>query len=78
MQTLVEIGPSNTSQGLHRRMDATEQMKNMTLAWTRTHFLENSSDDALPNMLRVPVGRTLILIPISFQILNLLRCLPFM
>ena len=28
MQTLVEIGPSNSSQGQHRRKDATEQMKN--------------------------------------------------
>ena len=32
MQTLVEIGPSNASQGQHRRKDATEQMKNLTLA----------------------------------------------
>ena len=29
MQTLVEIGPSNASQGQHRRKDATEQMKNL-------------------------------------------------
>ena len=36
MQTLVKIGPSNASQGQHRRKDAMEQMKNMTLARTRT------------------------------------------
>ena len=36
MPTLVEIGPSNASQGQHRRMDATEQVKNMTLAGSRT------------------------------------------
>ena len=34
-QTLVEIWPSNASQGQHRRKDATEQMKNLTLARTR-------------------------------------------
>ena len=28
MQILVDIGPSNSSQGQHRRKDATEQMKN--------------------------------------------------
>ena len=28
MQTLVEKGPSNASQGQHRRKDATEQIKN--------------------------------------------------
>ena len=32
MPTLVEIGPSNASQGQHRRKDATEQIKNLTLA----------------------------------------------
>ena len=32
MQILVEIGPSNASQWQHRRKDATEQMKNLTLA----------------------------------------------
>ena len=58
MQTLVEIGPSNASQGQHRRKDATEQIKNMTLAWTRTQVLSFSSADALPTKLRVPVGRT--------------------
>ena len=31
MPTLVEIGPSNASQGQHRRKDATEQIKNLTL-----------------------------------------------
>ena len=31
---LYEIGPSNTSQGQHRRKDATEQIKNLALART--------------------------------------------
>ena len=57
MQILVEIGPFNASQGQHRRKDATEQMKNQTLARTRTQVLGNSSADALPTKLRVPVGR---------------------
>ena len=58
MQTLVEIGPSNVLQGQHRRKDATEQMKNMTLARTRTQvpgFFFNSAD-ALATKLRVPVA----------------------
>ena len=38
MQTPVEIGPSNASQVQHRRKDAKEQMKNLTLARTRTDF----------------------------------------
>ena len=38
MPTLVEIGPSNASQGQHRRKDATEQIKNMTLAGSRTYI----------------------------------------
>ena len=58
MQTLVEIGPSNASQGQHRRKEATEQMKNLTLSRTRTEVLGNSSADALPTKRRVPVGRT--------------------
>ena len=58
MQALVEIGPSNDSQGQHRRKDATEQMKNLTLARTRTQVLGFSSTDALPTNLRVPVGIT--------------------
>ena len=36
MPTLVEIGPSNASQGQHRRKDATELIKNLTLAGSRT------------------------------------------
>ena len=36
MQSRVEIRPSNASQGQHRRKDATEQMKNLKLARTRT------------------------------------------
>ena len=43
MQTLVEIGPSNASQGQHRRKDATEQMKNLTHARTRFQVLGFSS-----------------------------------
>ena len=78
MQTLVEIGPSNASQGQHRRKNATEQIKTLTLARTRTQVLGSSSADALPTKLRVPVGRTRILILIGFHILNSLRCLPFM
>ena len=58
MQALVEIGPSNASQGQHRRKDETEQMKNLTLARTRTQVLGFSSADASPTKLRVPVGRT--------------------
>ena len=58
MKTHVEIGPSNASQGQHRRKDATEQMKNLTLAWTRTPVLGNSSADALHTKLRVPVAES--------------------
>ena len=78
MQTLVEIGPSNASQGQHRRKDTTEQMKNLTIARTRTQVLRLTSADALPTKLRVPVGRTRIFIIIGLQILYSLRCLPFM
>ena len=56
MQTLVEIGPSNASQGQHRRNETTEQMKNLTLARTRTQILGFSSADALPTKLWVPVA----------------------
>ena len=58
MQTPYEIGPSNTSQGQHRRSDATDQIKILTLARTRTQFLGIYSADALPTMLRVPMGGT--------------------
>ena len=58
MQNPYEIGPSNASQGQHERKDATEQMKNQTLARTRTQVLGISSADALPTKLRVPVGGT--------------------
>ena len=53
-----EIGPSNASQGQHIRKDEREQMKNLTLARTRTQVLGISSADALPTKLRVPVGGT--------------------
>ena len=56
MQTLVEIGPSNASQGQHRRKDATEEMKNLTHASTRTQVPGLSSADALTTKLRVPVA----------------------
>ena len=58
IQTVVEIGPSNASQGQHRRKDATEQMKNMTLARTRTQVPGISSADALATKLRVPVAES--------------------
>ena len=57
IQTVVEIGPSNPSQGQHIRKDATEQMKkNMTLARTRTQVPGFSSADALATKQRVPVA----------------------
>ena len=52
MQNPYEIGPSNASQGQHRRKDVAEQMKNLTLARTRTQVLGISSADALPTKLR--------------------------
>ena len=73
-----KIGPSNASQEQHRRKDATEQIKKQTLARTRTQVLGISSADALPTWLRVPVGGTEFIVPIRFQILNSLRCHPFM
>ena len=56
MQIHVEIEPSNTSQGQHRRMDATEQMKNLILARIRTQIPGFSRADALSTKLRVPVA----------------------
>ena len=53
MPTLVEIGPSNASQGQHRRKDATEQIKNLTLAGSRTQVPGFSSADAVTAMPRV-------------------------
>ena len=55
MPTLVEIGPSNASQGQHRRKDATEQIKNLTLAGSRAQVPGFSSADAVTAMPRVPV-----------------------
>ena len=54
MQTLVEIKTSNASQVQHRRKEATEQMKNLTLARTRTQVPGFSSADALATRLLVP------------------------
>ena len=44
--------------GSAEELDATEQMKNLTLARTQAKVLGFSSADALPTKLRVPVGRT--------------------
>ena len=63
MQTLVEIGPSNASQGQHRRMDVTEQMKNLTLARTRFQVPGFYSADALATNLRVPVAEPVFISP---------------
>ena len=75
MQTLVEIGPSNASQGQHRRKDATEHMKNLTLARTRTQVPGFSNADALATNLRVPLGRTGIYIYIYIYIFYM--CVEF-
>ena len=56
MQTLVEIGHSNASQVQDWKKDATEQMKNLTLARTRTQVAVISSADALATKQRVPVA----------------------
>ena len=59
-------------------MDATEQIKNLTLAGSRTQVPGFSSADAVTAMPRVPVAGPEFFILISFQILNSQRCLPFM
>ena len=46
MPTLVEIGPSNASQGQHRRKEATKKLKKLTLARSRTQ------DPAYPAQVR--------------------------
>ena len=51
-----EIGPSNASQGQHRRKDATEQIKNLTLAGSRTQVPGFTSADAVTAIPRVPVA----------------------
>ena len=56
MQTLVEIGHSNASQVQNWKKDATEQMKNLTLARTRTQVAVISSANALATKQRVPVA----------------------
>ena len=56
MQTLVEIGHCNASQVQDWKKDATEQMKNLTLARTRTQVAVISSADALATKQRVPVA----------------------
>ena len=56
MQTLVEIGHSNASQVQDWKKDATEQMKNLTLARIRTQVPVIYSADALATKQRVPVA----------------------
>ena len=56
MPTIVKIGPSNASQGQHRRKDKTEQIKNLTLAGSRTQIPSFSSADAITTRPRVPVA----------------------
>ena len=56
INVVVEIGSFNASQGHHRRKDATEQMKNQTLARTRTLVPGFSSAYALTTKLRLPVA----------------------
>ena len=61
MPTLVEIGPSNASQWQHRRKDATEQIKNQTIAGSRTLVPGFSSADAITTKPLLPlrsVGRS--------------------
>ena len=66
MQILVKIGPSNASQGQHRRKYATEQMKNLPLARIRTQVPGFSSADALTTKIRVPVAEPEFLSPLAF------------
>ena len=56
MKSLVEIRPSNASQGHHRRKDATELMKNLTLARIRTQVPGFICADVLTTKPRVPVA----------------------
>ena len=56
MPTLVKIGPSNALQGQHRRKEATEQIKNLTLAESRTQVTGFSSADAIATKPRVTVS----------------------
>ena len=51
-----EIGPFNASHGQHRRKDARERIKNLTLAGSRTQVHGFSSADAVTAMPRVPVA----------------------
>ena len=62
MPTLVKIGPSNASQGQQSRKDATEQIKNLTLAGSQTQVPVFSSAGDL--------GST----PSECQIFYLFRC----
>ena len=55
MPTFVEIGPSNASQGQHRRKDETEQNKNLTLAGSRTQVPGFSSADAMTTNKKITI-----------------------
>ena len=71
MQTIVEIGPSNALEGQHRSKEATEQMKNLTLARTRTQVPGFSSADALATKLRVYIYIfTIVFLYISMPLLE--------
>ena len=52
MPTLVEIGPSNASQGQHRRKDATEQIKNLTYIYM---YMYIHTDNRFNNKLSNPI-----------------------
>ena len=56
MPTLVEIGPSNASQGQHGRKDATEQIKKSDTRWESNQGAGFSSADAITTKPRVPVA----------------------
>ena len=75
MPTLVEIGPSNASQGQHRRKEATKELKKLTLARSRTQ------DPAYPAQVRYRYATGAVAYPeflsyISFHLLKL-TSLPF-
>ena len=72
MPTLVEIGPSNASQGQHRRKDATEKKKK-SLAGSRAQVPGFSSANAITTRPRVPAG-DLVSTPSECQIFYLFRC----
>ena len=70
MPTLVEIGPSNASQGQHRRKDATEQIKNLTLASSADAVTAMHSGYCIGTRKAGDLGST----PSECQIFYLFRC----